>query len=144
LVVIAKGTAVKGRVERVDKPGGGMKGGGLIVRVGPVRTVTGEELPVASTLGQKGSKRDIMGVLDRAAGTEGGPFIIPIVLPLLPFIKGDHYVMQSGTRYKVEVTLQPQTDRARLLAAQPSPEPTGYATVYAPAGAWCGGVYIGG
>src|SRR5262249_43943060 len=33
LVVIAKGTAVKGRIERVEKPGGWMKDGGLIVRV---------------------------------------------------------------------------------------------------------------
>jgi hypothetical protein len=62
----------------------------------------------------------------------------------MPFINGDHYVMRSGTRYKLEVTLPPQTDRARLLAAQPGAEPAGYATVYAPAGVWCGGVYIGG
>jgi len=144
LVVIAKGTAVKGRVERVDKRGGWMKDGGLIVRVGPVRTVTGEELPVASTVGQKGGKRDIKAGLFAALGTPpeaGGPLI---ALPLLPFIKGDHYVMRSGTRNRVEVTLPPQTDRALLLAAQPIAEPAGYATVYAPASVWCGGVYIGG
>src|SRR5262245_25222709 len=63
LVVIAKGTAVKGRIERVEKPGGWMKDGGPIARVGAVRTVTGEELPVASTVGQKGGKRDIKGGL---------------------------------------------------------------------------------
>ncbi len=146
LVVIAKGTEVKGRVERVDKRGGWGKDGGLIVRVGPVPTVTGEELPVASTLGQKGGKRDVKGGLAAAVGgigTPAGPLAL-VILPLLPFIKGNHYVMRSGTRYKVEVTLPPQTDRARLLAAQPSRESTGYATVYAPPGAWCGGVYIGG
>jgi len=144
LVVIAKGTAVKGKVERVDKRGSWMKGGGLIVRVGAVRTVTGEELPVASTLGQKGDKRDVKGVLTAPLGMAEAIPLAPIFWAVMPFIKGNHYVMRSGTRYKLEVTLPPQTDRARLLAAQPGAEPAGYATVYAPAGVWCGGVYIGG
>lgn len=145
LVVVAKGTPIRGRVERVDRRGGWMKDGGLTVRIEPVRTLTGEELAIAGTLGQKGGKKDVKGGLAVSLDPEvGAPFTTPIILPFLPFIKGDDYVLRSGTWYKVELTLPPQFDRATLLAAQPgAAKPPGYATVYSLLGVWCGAVYIG-
>ena len=153
LVVIAKGTMITGKVERVDRRGGWMKDGGLILQTGPVKTVSGEELPVASMLGQKAGSKDVKGGL--ALSVEMAP-PTPLVLPFLPFMKGSDYELQSGTRVTAEVTLPSQLDRARYLAAQPQPEaPPGYATVYflqpAPAyfphalfDVWCGAVEIGG
>ena len=145
LVVIAKGTAVQGRIERVDKRGGWMKDAGLIMRIGPVRTVTGEELPIRNTLGQKGGKRDVKGGLGLSLDPAvGGPLTTPIILPFLPFMKGNDLILSAGTRDKVEVTLPSELERARLVAAQPSPEKLpGYATVYFLAGGvWCGAVRL--
>jgi len=119
LVMIAKGTMLKGKVERVDRRGGWMKDGGLMLQPGPVNSVAGEELPVASMLGQKGGGKDVKGGL--AVSVEMAP-ATPLVLPFLPFMKGADYELKSGTRVKAEVTLRSQLDRARYLAAQPAPE----------------------
>jgi len=114
LVVIAKGTMITGKVERVDRHGGWMKDGGLILQIGPGKTVAGEELRVASMLGQKGGSKDVKGGL--AVSVEMAP-ATPFVLPFLPFMKGSDYELQSGTRVTAEVTLPPQLDRARYCSA---------------------------
>jgi hypothetical protein len=141
LVVIARGAAVKGKVERVDRRGGWMKDGGLMLRIGPVNTVTGEELSIAGTVGQEGGKKDVKGGLAVALDPALGG---PITLPFLPFVKGDDYVLRSGTRHKVEVTMPAELDRPRFLAAQPNPRKLpGYATVFVLVDVWCGAVEIG-
>ena len=139
LVIIAKGTEVKGKVERVDKRGGWMKEGGLILDLGPATTVTGEALPIAGTVGQSGAKRDVKGGLALGLNPEFGG---PITLPFLPFVRGDDYVLPSDTRYLLEVTMPAQFDRRRLQAAQPSRPLPGYATVFVLRPVWCGAVRI--
>jgi len=145
LVVVARGTTVEGRVETVVKGSGWMQDGGLIVHIRQVKTVTGEELPIECTLGRKAGKRDVKGGLAVSLSPDiGGPLMTPIILPFLPFMKGDDFVLSSGTRNRVEVTLPSTLDRARLVAAQPDPKTMpGSATVYFLAGdVWCGAVRL--
>ena len=128
LVAIVKGTVITGKVERVDRRGGWMKDGGLILQTGPVKTVAGEELAIATILGRKGGSKDVKGGLAVSVELASAT---PLVLPFLPFMKGSDYELQSGTRITAEVTLPSQLDRARYLAAQPQPQaPPGYATTY--------------
>jgi hypothetical protein len=139
LVVIAKGTEVKGKVERVDKRGGWMKEGGLILSFGPATTVTGEALPIAGTVGQSGGNRNVKDGLAVGLNPEFGG---PITLPFLPFVRGDDYVLLSNARYKLEVTMPADFDRTRVQAAQPSRQLPGYATVFVLVPMWCGAVRI--
>jgi hypothetical protein len=139
LVIIANGTEVKGKIERVDKRGGWMKEGGLILSLGPATTVTGEELPIAGTVGQSGGKRDVKGGLAVGLNPEWGG---PITLPFLPFVRGDDYVLPSNTRYGLEVAMPAEFDRMRVQAAQPSRLLPGYATVFVLVPVWCGAVRI--
>jgi hypothetical protein len=141
LVIIAKGTEVKGKIERLDKRGGWMKDGGVIVSLGAAKTVTGEDLPVAGTVGQQGGKRYVKEGLGLGLNPEFGG---PITLPFMPFVRGDDYVLRSNTRYKAEVGMPAELDRARLQAAQPSPQQQAYATVFVLFPVWCGAVSIGG
>jgi hypothetical protein len=139
LVIVAKGTEVKGKVERVDKRGGWMKEGGVSLSLRPATSVTGEELPIAGTLGQSGGKRNVKEGLAVGLHPEIGG---PIALPFMPFVRGDDYVLPSNTRYGFEVTMPPKVDRTRIRAAQPSRQPPGYATVFVLVPVWCGAVRI--
>jgi hypothetical protein len=134
LIVIAKGADVAAKIEGVDKHAGPKNFPVLLARFGTVKTVTGEQLPIVSAMGnQNGEPEKLTMQFDR--------------LPL-------------GTRKVVDIRLPPELERERLLAAQPRLEtPPGYATVYflpyapfyflppksgrAKADVWCGAVNIG-
>jgi len=139
LVIIAKGTEVKGKVERVDKRGGWMKDGGLVLSLGPATSVTGEALPIAETVGQSGGKRNVKEGLAIGLNPEFGG---PITLPFIPFVRGDDYILPSNTRYRLEVTMPAEFDRTRVQTAQPSRQLPGYATVFVLVPVWCGAVRI--
>src|SRR5262245_60628144 len=104
LIVIAKDADVVAKIEGVDKHAGPKNFPVLLARFGTVKTVTGEQLPIVSEMGnQNGDPEKLTMQFDR--------------LPL-------------GTRKVVEVRLPQELERERLLAAQPKPAtPPGHATV---------------
>jgi len=109
LVVIPRHAIAWGTISQAQPSRMLGRGGKLAIELNSVAALTGEQVALCGAQGEKGEFAPILGDAVVAAATV-------VLLPALPFVKGDQAVIPKGTVVTALVKSRVSLDQARLVA----------------------------